>query len=395
VSTGHLDERLLAERFAAIENVFDDSDWVDVRRRVPRRRPYGRIAAAAAAALLVALAAIRVAHGGDGSPTGRPAAASRVDGLDGYALGDVLHVDGKTVKLARPVFGPLDGNDRPVQRAGDVVVYSAWVSGTPMLRSHDLAADTDRRLAVGAYSFALAPDGRLAYLQRVKSRFVGTPHPAAVMVRPSADGAAVQWLPALGKPDVGTSVVGWAGPRLLVQRTSSDLRRLLVVDGPGSVRVLDGELVAVSADGGSALLLPGSAGGAQSVREVDLATGAVRARLGLDGARATGGGAAAGWAALLQSPAAILRVATGQIQVERWLRLAADPLFADADHAPAIRQLHALDGASSRIAFSASFTTGNETRYHSVLVVCTTQPFACRRGTQESRRPQEWLVWVR
>ncbi len=160
--------------------------------------------------------------------------------------------------------------------------------GAPSLRLLDLVTGEDSLLEEGAFSLAWRADGAVAFFKGEERddhadwRYVGH-----VMVQRTVDGLPAPWTSSAAR----YVVVAWARDRLLVYRQSEgEWLDLLVLDGPGEIRMLapGANLVALSPDGGRVLV---SQGGLARVLEV--ATGRELAALDLERA-SVGGGAPVG-----------------------------------------------------------------------------------------------------
>jgi hypothetical protein len=191
-----------------------------------------------------------------------------------------LYREGRAGRLAAPVNSTLIGNLAPAaapDRSGRLLAYSSWRRRGPVLRVRDLATGADRIVAAGAYSGVWRRDGALAYFQarvpfvRLVRRYVGH-----VVVRARPTSPAVRWTRSAAR----YVVAAWAGDRLVAYRVGAGWPDLLVLDGPGRVRLLGRSmaLVAVSPDGRQALVARyGSS--PTLVRVVSIADGAELSRL--------------------------------------------------------------------------------------------------------------------
>jgi hypothetical protein len=191
-----------------------------------------------------------------------------------------LYRDGREGRLAAQVNTTLIGNLAPAaapDRSGRLLAYSSWRRRGPVLRLRDLATGADRLVAAGAYSGVWRRDGALAYFQarvpfvRLVRRYVGH-----VVVRPRPTSPAVRWTRSAAR----YVVAAWAGDRLLAYRVGAGWPDLVVLDGPGRVRLLGRStaLVAVSPDGRHALVARYGSSPAL-VRVVSIADGAELSRL--------------------------------------------------------------------------------------------------------------------
>jgi hypothetical protein len=191
-----------------------------------------------------------------------------------------LYREGRAGRLAAVVSSTLIANLAPAaapDRSGRLLAYSSWRGRGPVLRLRDLATGADRIVAAGAYSGVWRRDGALAYFQaaapavRRVRRYIGH-----VVVRRRATSPAVRWTRSAAR----YVVAAWAGDRLLVYRIRPGWPDLVVLNGPGRVRLLARAtaLVAVSPDGRHALLARYGAS-PPLLRVVSTAHGVERSRL--------------------------------------------------------------------------------------------------------------------
>ena len=194
-----------------------------------------------------------------------------------WAMRDELYLPGsdRPEKLGGPVQAPLTGTYAPAAVPNPVddrvIAYSSFHRGRPVLRVHDLAADTDSMLDEGAYAPAWSRPGGLAYFKGTTAR-VADParYRGHVVVRRSPESRAVRWTAEPGRYVVSA----WAGERLVVYELTRGWPRLLVLDGPGRRRVLAerATLVALSPDGAKAFVAK-EPRRSPAVAVVDVATG--------------------------------------------------------------------------------------------------------------------------
>jgi hypothetical protein len=208
--------------------------------------------------------------------------------------------------LVAPALAPL-GGEGPVASTspdGATVAYDTWhwtkdvdwfrslelqgvrsgdVLGAPAIHLLSLSTGADRRLEPGSSSIAWRADGALAYTRGTSPNYRwNEPYLRDVVVSADAGKHAVTWSES---PDL-YRVLAWAGPALLVQRNEAGATpELDVFEGPGQARVLarDADLIAVSPDGGSALVAESRASTASPrIRLVRVADGSELAALAFD-----------------------------------------------------------------------------------------------------------------
>ena len=275
----------LEERLAALRGELPRGDWLDVRRRVRRRR-WRKAGLVAVAATLAAIALVPLGVAGrivdllavesTEEELPRPAAAPPP-----YVFGDRLYVNGRESALTQRLSAPLLGQDAHLAITSpgkDSIVYHAWRGptggpGPALLRRHSVATGADEVLVRGAQSFAWRDDGAVAYMRSERAQDVGH-----VEVRSAADTRGARWTSAL----TGYVVRAWARETLLVEVRPSLLLRdtqpdagIYAVDGPGTMRRLPiSDLIAVSPDGRHAVgRWRPNEGPSRILRLVDVASG--------------------------------------------------------------------------------------------------------------------------
>lgn len=218
-----------------------------------------------------------------------------------------LQQEGKQDQAVVGAGSPLIGWLAPLAVTspdGRLVAYSSWVDlvpidpeasfseqglepgtavGVPSIRIHDSDTGADTLFETGAYSPAWKSSGAVAYFKGSKESFrIGEPYVGHVMVRESLESEAVQWTAEPGR----YVVLGWAGDSLLVyQRHEGNNLDLLALDGPGKQRSLslNSELIAISEDGGSALVDLESSGSSWGVGLIDVQSGELVSTIPLAG----------------------------------------------------------------------------------------------------------------
>jgi hypothetical protein len=224
-----------------------------------------------------------------------------------YVVGKhVFGLHGKrALELAAPPVAPLAGWLTPAgvpSPDGRYLAYNAWEElrrddpalswadqgiqpgdalATPSIRLYDEATGDDAMLEDGAFSLAWRADGALAYFKGAEPDYrAGVPYIGDVFVRPSRNAEPVKWSPERAR----YIVVGWAGHTLVGYRErEGEALDVVAFDEPGRMRILapSAGLVAISPDGARALVEQGPAEGRPNVRILEIASGAVVARLDL------------------------------------------------------------------------------------------------------------------
>jgi hypothetical protein len=383
------------------------------------RRLWRGLAALAACGILVAVgvAANALTASGGSPPSGPARIAGPMRGFPGaYVRGSGLFraAGSGRAALAGNVSSPLAGSLAPVAAAspdGKFVVYDVWrpgravdrmrslgdqgirsgdVVGTPSLWLHDTVGGRDRLLENGAYSGSWRADGALAYVRGAEAGMeaAGT-YLGDVVVRGSVDGPAQVWTTDRAR----YVVAGWAGSRLVAYRIGAGEQiETLVLDGPGKVRVLaGGTVVAISPDGGRVLVVDD-----ESLRVVDVASGAETARLGLADARDPATGQPLGvpsysgsWkgdrvVAAVGQGLAVFAVAGGRISVDQVLEL--DP----AQFPVGVQEPQFTDDAANQIVAVAEIPPAGTAAATNFLLSCDRAAAACERGD-----PAPATDWVR
>ena len=314
--------------------------------------------------------ALTAAACGSAPETEERSAAARPRGI--YAVGaHVFGLPGKpAVELASPPVAPLAGWLTPPGAPspdGSYLAYNTWKElrrddpalswadqgiepgdplATPSIRLYRLASGEDAVLEDGAFSLAWRADGALAYFKGAERDYrAGVPYAGDVFVRATPGAQAVRWSATRAR----YVVVCWAGRTLVGYRErEGEALDVVAFDEPGRMRILarDAGLVAVSPDGRRAFVEQGPAQGRPNVRILEIASGAVVARLDLTGVDPGVGTIdySGDWrgdrvVASSASGLALFRVAAKAIRLERAIRVQgpslSEPRFADARHVTA------------------------------------------------------------
>jgi hypothetical protein len=312
----------------------------------------------------VALALAAAACGSD-PETEQRAPAAAPHGI--YAVGK--HVFGlrgrRALELAAPPVAPLAGWLTPAgvpSPDGRSLAYNAWKElrrddpalswadqgieqgdalATPSIRLFDEATGDDSVLEEGAFSLAWRADGAIGYFKGAERDYrAGVSYVGDVFVRASWDAEPVKWSAQRAR----YIVVGWAGRTLVGYRErEGEALDVVAFDEPGRMRILapSAGLVAISPDGDRALVEQGPAEGRPNVRMLDIASGAVVARLDLTRVDQAVGvvGYAGDWVgdrivASSASGLALFRVGPNAIRLEQAIRVQgpglSEPRFATA-----------------------------------------------------------------
>lgn len=191
-----------------------------------------------------------------------------------------LTVGDKTVRLAHQPVDGLGGALVPwvvPSFDGTQVFYTTWedrrdldslmpgeVGGVPIIRWVDVAAGSDEEFRRGAYAPAVAPNGRVGFVEDLDGAYrFSVKNPTRVIVS-SAAGEEV-WST---ETDVKYITMGWAGDHLIVyQMDEGEYLRTFVFDGPGQRRLLSdgGSVGAISPDGSQVLIVETTSQGSRFV----------------------------------------------------------------------------------------------------------------------------------
>ncbi len=280
------------------------------------------------AALLLGSLALGGCVHAKNEPAGAPAGAialeaGRVEAS--WVAGDRMYGAGGSRQLRGTVNWTLIANLAPAaapDRSGRLLAYSSWRGRGPVLRLLDFRSGADRVLAPGAFGGVWRRDGAIAHFQatmpalRAPRRYVGH-----VVVRRRPHARPVRWTRRAGR----YVAAAWAGDRLLVYRLGSTWPDLLVLDGPGRVRLLGRStaLVAVSPDGREAFIARYGAT-PPLVRIMSVASGAEHGRLRVPQVRwilETGSWVGERVSAPSSEGPAVFRVRDRTLELERLLRL--------------------------------------------------------------------------
>jgi hypothetical protein len=352
--------------------------------------------------VLTGLAAGGCLHADEKEADDDAASASRRVRVDSVSALNAAYVSGNRLygfpnagqprRLAGAVNTTLFGTLSPAavpDRGRRRLVYTSWQGRRPLLRLHDLGGG-DLIVAQGAYSAAWRRDGALAHFQALKPdvaslqairRYVGH-----VVVRRSPRAERVRWTRTAAR----YVVAAWARDRLLVYRVTRSWPELLVLDGPGRLRLLAkaGALVALSPDGRRAFV--GTYGTSPAVlRVLTVADGRERARARFGRLRwvvESGSWARDRVVAATSAGIAAFRVAEAEIELERVLAL--DSRFSAALGEPQ------SDASGERVVTSVELASRPRQAIPSAVVVqCNLSERRCAAGPEVPSAPGPRLVY--
>jgi hypothetical protein len=347
-------------------------------------------------ALVLVLAVAGCSHGQDPGDADGPAVRAETAPRSGlveliqgepdpvvpFVAGNLVHglgEEGAPIELAASGSSVLMGTLAPAvvpDAEARRLVYNSWRDNRPVLRLHDVETGEDAELDEGALSAAWRGDGALAYFKADVAE-LGDPREylGHAVVRGPA-GEAAEWTTEPGR----YVVVAWARQRLLVYRVRDGGPDLLVLDGPGRIRVLarDTSLLALSPDGSRALVFRRGVSPAV-VRLVELGDGSEVARLQLPEEvewLLQSGSWADGRAVASASPGLVLlRLEGTGIELEQILRLPTDVVRGTL-HEPQ------LDAEGRITAWGEVHSRPGEVVDSAVIAVCDALAFRCVHGSR-------------
>jgi hypothetical protein len=236
----------------------------------------------------------------------------------------VYGLPGADNELAAPVSSTLMGTLSPAaltDPAGRILAYNSWRGRTPVIRLRDLATRKETLLDDGALS--LAWRDALGYFKASQTSVRGIrAYVGHIVVRRSPRTPPVRWTRRPGR----YVAAAWAGSHLLAYRLRTGWPDLLVLDGPGRVRILAraGALVAISPDGRRAFVATyGSS--PPVVRVIDVGRGRTVASSTIRGTAIRWLTEAGSWSgetvvATASAGLAVFRVAPGRITLRQLVR---------------------------------------------------------------------------
>ncbi len=276
-------------------------------------------------------------------------------------------------------------------RVGDPV-------GVPSVRIFDTETDRDAEVAEGAYSPAVALDGRLAYTQadspivRQNLEYVGN-----IIVRKSPSSPPTSWT----SNSARYFPYAWAGSTLLTYRSlpDSEAADLYAYMGPGQAHLLarDAQALAISPDATKVLL---SVGGRRlelvRIKDAAITASLPRGRLRSPGlprasisSALTGGGDWYQDRVVLASDRGLVLLKVGDaLRVEAVTAL--PPSLPNAINEPHFIDQHRIVGWAD--VGEPRGPTTDEPAYKNALVLCDIKLARCELGNPAP--PRDWMRWV-